>query len=156
MRKWIRRYISSASGIRRLLNWYRPYRGAAIKVTALSKDFTYARVEMRQRWYNSNYVGTHFGGSLYSMVDPMFMLLLMRQLGPDYIVWDKSAHIDFKRPGRGRVYAEFSLTAAQVEDIKKAADQGERVLPEWQVEVMDEDNKVVARVDKTLYVKKKT
>lgn len=156
MSKIIRRYINSAQGIRRLLNWYRPYRGAAIKVTALSDDFTYARVEMRQRWYNTNYVGTHFGGSLYAMVDPMYMLLLMRQLGHDYIVWDKSAGIDFKRPGKGRVYAEFKVSAEQVAEIKAAADRGEKVLPEWPVEVLDEKGKVVAKIQKTLYVKKKS
>ena len=155
MSKLIRRYINSPQGIKRLLNWYRPYRGAAIKVTAISEDFTYARVEMRQRWSNTNYVGTHFGGSLYAMVDPMFMLLLMRQLGHDYIVWDKSAEINFKRPGKGTVYAEFEVSKTQAAEIKAAADRGEKVLPTWQVNVCDSAGKVVAKVDKTLYVKKK-
>lgn len=155
MRKWIRQSIDSASGIRWLLNWYRPYRGAAIKVVSLSSSFDYAKVEMRQRWYNTNYVGTHFGGSLYAMVDPMYMLLLMRQLGHDYIVWDKAAEIHFKRPGKGTVTAEFKLSAEQVAQIKAQADAGERVLPKWQVEVRDSAGKVVAIVDKTLYVKRK-
>ncbi|MCL5254527.1 MAG: DUF4442 domain-containing protein, partial [Gammaproteobacteria bacterium] len=93
---------------------------------------------------------------LYAMVDPMYMLLLMRQLGHDYIVWDKSAGIDFKRPGKGRVYAEFKVSAEQVAEIKAAADRGEKVLPEWPVEVLDEKGKVVAKIQKTLYVKKKS
>lgn len=156
MRKFIRSWFSSPRSLVFLLNWYRPYRGAAIKVTHISDDFKQARVEMRMRWYNRNYVGTHFGGSLYSMVDPMYMLLLMRLIGRDYIVWDKTAHIDFIRPGRGTVFADFTITEAELSGIKAAADSGEKVLPHWDVWIKDESGEVVAKVRKGLYVRKKT
>lgn len=155
MRKYIRRWVNSARGLRFLLNWYRPYRGAGIRITSISDDFMHARVEMRQHWYNKNYVDTHFGGSLYSMVDPMYMLLLMQRLGRDYIVWDKSAHIDFVSPGRGTVHAEFTITESQLAEIKAAADRGEKVLPEWKVYVKNTNGDVVAKVHKTLYVRRK-
>ncbi|MCC5854145.1 MAG: DUF4442 domain-containing protein [Idiomarina sp.] len=155
MRKYLRRWINSAQGLRLLLNWYRPYRGAGIKITRMADDFSSARVEMRQTWYNSNYVGTHFGGSLYSMTDPLYMLLLMRQLGHDYIVWDKAASIKFIKPGKGTVAADFVITPEQFAKIKAQADAGEKVLPAWDVDVLDSQGDIVAKIHKTLYVKRK-
>lgn len=87
MNSTVRRWLASAGAMRRMLSTFAPYLGAGIRVTDIADDFSSATVEMGQHWYNTNYVGTHFGGSLYSMVDPMYMLLLMRRLGNDYIVW---------------------------------------------------------------------
>jgi len=129
MNKSIRRLFASAGALRRILSAYSPYLGAGIRVTHIADDFSCAAVEMRQRWYNTNYVGTHFGGSLYSMVDPMYMLLLMRRLGNGYIVWDKSAHIEFIRPGRGKVVAHFELTDERLDEIRAATADGEKMLP---------------------------
>lgn len=156
MNKSVRRWFASAKALRRLMSAYSPYLGAAIRVSHIADDFRSATVEMRQRWYNTNYVGTHFGGSLYSMVDPMYMLLLMRCLGNDYIVWDKSAHIDFIRPGKGKVVARFELTEERLDEIRAATANGEKMLPAWDVEVHDEQGELVARVRKVLYVRRKT
>ena len=76
------------------LNLYPPYIGAGIRVQYITPDCRHARVKMALRWYNRNFVGTQFGGSLYSMVDPFYMLLLMPLLGDDYIVWDKAGEIE--------------------------------------------------------------
>ncbi len=81
-----------------------------MKVDYIAKDWKETHVSMKLRWYNRNAVGTHFGGSLYSMVDPHLMLILMQLLGKNYIVWDKSASIDFRRPGQGRVYSKMKIT----------------------------------------------
>lgn len=155
MNATIRRWFASAAAMRRVLTTFGPYVGAGIKVTHIADDFSSATVEMRQHWYNTNYVGTHFGGSLYSMVDPMYMLLLMRRLGNDYIVWDKSASIDFIRPGKGTVTARFELTGERVEAIRAATAGGEKMLPEWDVDIVDETGETVARVHKVLYVRRK-
>jgi acyl-coenzyme A thioesterase PaaI-like protein len=155
MNSTIRRWFASAGALRRVLSTFAPYLGAGIKVTHIADDFSSATVEMRQHWYNTNYVGTHFGGSLYSMVDPMYMLLLMRRLGNDYIVWDKSASIDFIRPGKGVVKARFELTDARLNEIREATADGDKYLPEWYVDVVDEAGTVVARVHKVLYVRRK-
>ncbi|MBY6034393.1 DUF4442 domain-containing protein [Marinobacter daepoensis] len=155
MNSTIRRWFASAGAMRRVLSTFAPYLGAGVQVTHLADDFTTATVEMRQRWYNTNYVGTHFGGSLYSMVDPMYMLLLMRRLGSSYIVWDKSASIDFIRPGKGVVKAEFELTEERLAEIRQATEQGDKYLPEWDVDIVDETGTVVARVHKVLYVRRK-
>jgi uncharacterized protein DUF4442 len=100
-------------------------------------------------------VGTHFGGSLYSMCDPFYMLMLINILGPDYIVWDKAATIRFKRPGKGVMKAAFRLTEAQIAEIRAAADTQPKVEPHFQVLIKDSEGKVVAEIDKLLYVKKK-
>lgn len=155
MNKKLRNLCNSAACLRRAINFFGPYLGAGIAVTHLATDFSEATVQMKLRWYNTNYVGTHFGGSLYSMTDPIYMLLLMKRLGPDYIVWDKAARIDFLKPGRGVVTARFVLPEAIVERLRDDVAGGEKALPEWSVDVMNQAGDVVARVHKTLYVRRK-
>ena len=137
------------------LNLYGPYVGAGVHVERISDDYGACDVVMRMRPWTRNAVGTHFGGSLYSMVDPFYMLLLMRQLGKDYLVWDQAAHIDFVSPGHGTVRAAFRLDPAQVAAIRQQAADGRAVRPEFSVEVLGEDGRVVARVRKVLYVRLK-
>lgn len=151
----LRHWISSPSGIRKIINVYGPYLGAGVRVTHIADDYRSASVEMKLNWYNTNYVGTHFGGSLYSMVDPMYMLLLMNRLGKDYVVWDKSASIEFVRPGRGTVSAHFEVTDARLEEIIQATADGKKYLPEWDVNITDEQGELVAKVRKVLYVRRK-
>src|ERR1041385_6706004 len=100
--------------LRRFINFYPPYLGAAVRVTHITEDFRRVEVEMPLRFYNRNYVGTHFGGSLYAMCDPFYMLMLMNILGPGYIVWDKAATIRFKRPGSGLVKATFTIPEEKI------------------------------------------
>jgi acyl-coenzyme A thioesterase PaaI-like protein len=151
----LKRLFSGAAGLRRGLLLYGPFLGAGVRVDELADDFRRVRVSMGLHWYNRNYVGTHFGGSLYSMTDPFYMLMLMNNLGRDYIVWDKGASIDFIRPGKARVYAEFELTTAMLDDVKAATAGGDKYLPTWPVAVRDGAGEIVARVEKTLYVRKK-
>lgn len=151
----LKRFFSGADGMRRALNLFGPYFGAGVRVESIAPDYSEARVSMALRWYNTNYVGTHFGGSLYSLTDPFYMLLLINRLGRDYIVWDKAASIDFVSPGTGRVSATFKLTEEMVQDVIRHTEKGEKYLPEWPVDVVDESGKLVARVHKTLYIRRK-
>jgi hypothetical protein len=144
-----------AKKLQRLLNLYPPYLGAAVRVTHISEDFRDLEVEMPLRFYNRNYVGTHFGGSLYSMCDPFYMLMLINILGPRYVVWDKAASIRFRKPGRGLMKAAFHLSEAEIAEIRAAADTQPKVEPQFQVVIKDEQGDVVAEIDKLLYVKKK-
>lgn len=137
----------------RLINFYPPLLGAGIHARAIDEHTI--RVEMKLTAFNRNIVGTHFGGSLYAMCDPWFMLILMRTLGSAYIVWDKAASIQFLRPGRGRVSATFHIPPERVEEIRAAADREKKVEPALAVEVVDEQSQVVARVEKLLYVRRK-
>lgn len=139
----------------RLLRFYPPYLGAGVRIRRVAPDLSRVEVEMQLTAWNRNFVGTQFGGSLYSMCDPFFMLMLMMRLGPDYIVWDKSATIDFIHPGRSPVAATFLLTDTQVEEIRHEADGGTKVFPRFEVTVTDRQGHSVARVEKTLYVRRK-
>ncbi|MBZ5705841.1 MAG: DUF4442 domain-containing protein [Acidobacteriia bacterium] len=141
--------------MRWLLNLYPPYLGAGIRIKRLQPDWRAIDVEMKLRFWNSNYVGTHFGGSLYSMTDPFYMLMLIENLGRDYIVWDKSASVRFRRPGKGKVSASFRLSDEQIEGIRQRLNTQEKVEPTFVVEVKDETGAVVAEVEKVLYVRKK-
>jgi acyl-coenzyme A thioesterase PaaI-like protein len=144
----------SRNWLLRLFNVYPPYLGAGVRVKA-SPDLHTFEVRMKLRFWNRNYVGTHFGGSLYTMCDPFFMLILMNALGRDYIVWDKEATIRFRRPGRGTVRASFHIPPERVAEIKAAADENRKVEPVFKVDVLDERGEVVAEVEKLLYVRRK-
>ncbi len=139
----------------RLLSLYPPYLGAGVRVTHVAPDLSSIAVRMKLSFWNRNYVGTHFGGSLYSMVDPFFMLLLMEALGPGYVVWDKEAVIRFKSPGRGTVTARFELPPERVEEIRAAADAERKTEPRFTVQVLAQSGEVVAEVEKLLYVRRK-
>jgi acyl-coenzyme A thioesterase PaaI-like protein len=141
--------------LRWIMNLYPPYLGAGVWVRHISADFRCIQVKMPLRWYNRNYVRTHFGGSLYAMTDPFYMLMVMESLGRDYIVWDKAASIDFVAPGKGTVYADFRIDEALLDEIRQRTASGEKYLPELQVDVRDAAGELVARVHKTLYVRLK-
>jgi Domain of unknown function (DUF4442) len=142
--------------MRILMNIWPPFLGAGIRVKRLQPDWKEIDVEMKLRWWNSNYVGTHYGGSLYSMADPFYMLMLIENLGREYTVWDKSANIRFKRPGQGRVSASFRLTDQQIEEIKDALRNEEKTERAFLVEIKDESGTVVAEVQKLIQVRGKT
>jgi hypothetical protein len=138
-----------------IVNLWPPYLGAAISVEEIARDWRTVRVAMRLRWYNCNYVKSHFGGSLFSMTDPFYMLLLLRNLGPDYVVWDMAARIQYLHPGRGTVTALFTLSDERLEDIRRKAESGEKVTEIFLVDVVDGRGEKVAAVKKTLYIRKK-
>ncbi len=142
-REWLLKFI----------NLYPPLLGAGIRVRRVGAGRRAFEVRMALSAFNRNYVGTHFGGSLYAMCDPFFALILIAALGPEYVVWDKAATIRFLRPGRGTVRASFEIAEETVEEIRLAADAGERVEPVFTAQVLGEAGEVVAEVDKTLYVR---
>ncbi|MBT8407662.1 MAG: DUF4442 domain-containing protein [Deltaproteobacteria bacterium] len=132
-----------------------PFLGAGIRVKHIATDYKEVVVSMKLRWYNRNYVGTHFGGSLAAMTDPFYMLMLIHILGSEYIVWDKTSTIDFIAPGRGTVTARFSLKDEQITEIKENTATGDAYLPEFSVDIINELGEVIATVKKILYVRNK-
>lgn len=147
--------LRSASALRLFLNVYPPYLGAGIRVDYIASDWRELRASMQLRWYNRNAVGTHFGGSLYSMVDPHLMLLLMRVLGDEYLIWDQTATIRFCKPGRGRMHATFRLSQETIDTIREETTSLAPYRPEFDIDVIVEDRTVIAKVHKVLYVRKK-
>lgn len=137
------------------LNIWGPFLFSGIKVASIAKDYRYAKVELHLKPWCANAVGVHFGGSLFAMTDPFYMLLLMAHFRKDYIVWDKSSDIDFKKPGKGIVHAEFRLTEQLIQDIIANTQSGHKYEPILPVYIKDEAGDVVAVVNKKMYIRKK-
>ena len=137
------------------MNFWGPFRGAGIKVEQISQNYRHVRVRLKLGLLNRNSSGVHFGGSLFAMTDPFYMIMFSQNLGKGYVVWDYAAKIEFVKPGRGTVVADFEITQAQVDEFIAAAASGEKVLRDFVVEVKDAAGDVVTRITKTIYVRKK-
>lgn len=148
------RWLEKLIGIRLTMTFYPPYLGAGVRLKKLSKEYDHIIVEMKQRFWNTNYVGVHFGGALYAMCDPFYMFMLMKRLGPSYMVWDQAANIEFLRPGKGTVVAEFRLSDEELQRIKNTVEEQRKSTEEFELDILDSDKKVVAHVKKKIYVRK--
>lgn len=141
--------------MRHLLNFWPPFWFNGIKVAVLSADYRYAKVELSDRPWRRNINSSQFGGSMFAMTDPIYPLLLMGAMGKTYMVWDKKADIDFIRPGRGNLTAEFWLHDATIAEIKAATDNGQKYFPQFLVLVKNKAGEVVCEVNRTVYIRKK-
>lgn len=135
----------------RLMNLWPPLLGAGIRVVRMDATLREVDVEMRMRRWNRNYVGAHFGGSLFAMTDPFYMMMLMENLPRGFVVWDKAASIRFRRPGKGTVRAEFRLTEERLGEIRSEVERDGRVDARFLVEVRDAGGLVVAEVERVIY-----
>ncbi len=141
--------------LRWIFNLWPPFAASGIHVTGISRDWRHARVELRMRAWNRNYVRTHYGGNLFSMTDPFWMIMTLQSLGRDYIVWDQAGSIDFLKPGKGTVVADFRLDDAVLDTMRAATAEGGRYLHWFQTDILDGQGDVVARVRKQVYVRRK-
>lgn len=131
------------------------YLGPGIKVTKISDDYKHLEVQLKLTWRSRNIYGTHFGGNLYSMVDPFLVLMFLNTLEKDYIIWDKEAKIKFIKPGKSTVKAIFNITEKDLELVRENTKNGEKYTPTYNVEIKDDSGNIIAIVEKTLYFKKK-
>jgi acyl-coenzyme A thioesterase PaaI-like protein len=152
---FLTRVVLGPGAMRRVFNLWPPFRGAGIRVREIAPDFRSATVELRMGLLNRNYVGTHFGGSLFAMTDPFFMIMMMRNLGPEYVVWDKTGTVRFLKPARGTVIARFRLPEERIHEAREKTAGGARHEPRFSVEIVDEQGVIVAEVEKTLYIRRK-
>ncbi|MFA6916540.1 MAG: DUF4442 domain-containing protein [Parachlamydiales bacterium] len=139
----------------RFWNMWPPFLFSGIKIMHMSPDFREIRVKLKLRWWNANFVGTQYGGLLYSLADPFYMIMLLENLGPEYIVWDKTATIKFIKPGRTDVKANFVLEEADLEMVKKEVSEFGKTLFNKDIKILDLNNELIAVVSKTIYIKKK-
>ena len=152
---FLRNATLSARTTRWLVNLWPPFLGAGIHIEYISADYRAARVRLRQWLLNTNLFGTHFGGSLFAMTDPFYAMLIMHNLGPDYVIWDKASSIDFKLPAKGTVHASFHIDDALLADIRVRTASGEKYEPTYSVEITNQHGEVVATVTKTIYIRRK-
>jgi hypothetical protein len=143
------------SFILKFMSLWPPFFGAGIRVKNISDNMRSIYVEMKLHFWNQNYVGTQYGGSLFSMTDPFLMLMLLENLGSEFIVWDKVATIRFKKPCKGTVHVHFKLTPERIEEIREQALNNTKVEPVFTVLIQNSHGETVAEVEKTLYVKRK-
>jgi len=137
------------------LNWFPAYRGTGARAVFVRHDFMEVRIKLPLNWRTRNYVGTIFGGSLYGAVDPVYMIMLMKVLGRDYVVWDKAASIRFRRPGRATLFAHFLLTSEIVDGIRTELETAEKLDRYFTVELKDASGEVHAIIEKTINVRKR-
>ena len=147
--------MNTARRLRWLMNIWPPFLFSGIRVLTISDDWRHARVVLRRRWYNMNYVRAHFGGSLFAMTDPFWMILLMHCLGRDYMVWDQAAEIRFVAPGREDVFASFKLEDAALDSLREATASGDKTLRWFEVDVQTASGELIASVRKQIYVRRK-
>lgn len=137
------------------INFWPPFFFTGIRVVQKSPDLRHITVKLKLRFWNKNYVGTQYGGSIYSMADAFYMLMLINNLGRDYIVWDKGATIRFMKPGKTDLIAEFDISQEDLEEIKAEVEAKDKMDWHRKVEIRDKEGVVVAEVDKIVYIKKK-
>jgi len=128
------------------------YRGTGGRVTYIASDWREVRVRLSLSWRTRNYVGSIFGGSLYGAVDPFFMIMLMKNLGPGFVVWDKAATIRFRKPGRSALHASFRLDEAEFGEIRRLLAEQPKVDRTYTVQLADEQGLVHAEVDKVIHI----
>lgn len=137
-------------------NLFPAFRGTGARITYISGDFREVHVKLPLNWRTRNYVGTIFGGSLYGAVDPHYMIMLIKILGPGYVVWDKAATIRFKKPGRGTLYARFLISEEEIAEIRRLLETEPSIDRVYRAELKSVDGVVHAVVDKTLYIRRDT
>ncbi|MDZ7778349.1 MAG: DUF4442 domain-containing protein [Gemmatimonadota bacterium] len=136
-------------------NWFPAYRGTGARILYIERDYREVRVKLPLSWRTRNYVGTIFGGSMYGAVDPIYMIMLIKRLGSDYLVWDKAASIRFRRPGRDTLYATFRLDDGEVRTVREALEREASVERTYTVALVDEEGTTHATVDKVLHIRRR-
>lgn len=136
-------------------NLFPAYRGTGARITHIASDWREVRVEVPLSWRTRNYVGTIFGGSMYGAVDPVYMLMLIKNLGSDYVVWDRAASIRFRAPGRSTLRARFRLDEEEVGAIRAALREARSVDRVYTVDLVSDEGEVHATVEKTLHVSRR-
>ena len=131
------------------------YHGTGGRVVYIASDWSEVRVEIPCNWRTRNYVGTIFGGSLYGAVDPMFMLMLIQRLGQDYVVWDKAAAIQFKKPGKSKLSANFKILDGEISTIQDELTRQNSIDRFYNVDLVDAEGNICAKIEKTIYIRKK-
>lgn len=136
-------------------NLWPPLLFSGIKITHISPDFREIKVRLKLRFWNANYVGTAFGGSLFAMSDAFYMVMLLQNLGKEYIVWDKAAHIKYLKPGKTDVTADFKITEEDLTFIRQTLENEEKMDWEKRVQIIDKEGVIIADVTRVLYIRKK-
>jgi acyl-coenzyme A thioesterase PaaI-like protein len=141
--------------LRLAFNFYPCYRRTGARLTYVADDYSEVRVKLPLNWRTRGYWGTTFGGSMYGAIDPVLLVMLARRLGPGYMVWDKAATIDFRKPGRSTLYARFRIEDGELAELRRLLERDGRIERSWQIELTDAEGTVHAAFTKTLHLRRR-
>jgi acyl-coenzyme A thioesterase PaaI-like protein len=136
-------------------NWFPAFRRTGGRLVYLADNWREVRVKLPLSWRTRNYVGTMFGGSLYAATDGIHMVMLMKQLGPAYVVWDKSASIRYRKPCRTTVYATFAIDERETDTIRTLLVTEPKIEREYKVDWTDREGTDYATVATTIHIRRK-
>lgn len=145
-------------GVRRILKliqFWGPYLFSGIKVVYISKDLHEIKVRLKTSFWNSNYFGTHYGGSLFSMCDPFYVFIVLDKMSKEHIAWDKSSEIDFVKAVKEPVFASFKIESELIEKFKSDCLENFKIEPVFETDVVTASGEVVARIKKKIYIRRK-
>lgn len=131
------------------------YRGTGARMRYIAPDWSEIRLELPLSWRTRNYVGTIFGGSMYASIDPIYMIMLIRRLGPEFLVWDKAAAIQFKKPGRETLRARFIVNDQELAAIRTVLESNRSIDRTYLVELVDGSGMVCATIEKVVYIRRR-
>jgi len=134
------------------MNWYPMYFGTGGKILFWASDSSEVQLRLRLNIWTRNYVGTIFGGSLFAAADPFYMVMLMRSLGDAYVVWDKAAHIRFKKPATTALYASLKIAPEDLESIRHQVRESGHATKTFVIRWMDKDRVVHAEIERQCYI----
>ena len=131
------------------------YRGTGARMRFIAPDWSEIRLDVPLSWRTRNYLGTIFGGSIYASIDPIYMIMLIRRLGPEFVVWDKAATIQFKKPGRETLQARFVVSDEELAAIRAVLETKRSVDRNYLVELVDGSGTVCATIEKVIYIRRR-
>lgn len=135
-----------------LFNYFPIFWSTGAKITYLATDFKEIHIKLPLSWRTRNYVGTIFGGSMFSATDVLYFLLVLKNLGEDYIVWDKASCIRFKKPGKGTLYTKAVLSDEEIELMKTELLNTDKIDRVYFLDLIDETGDICASIEKTIHI----
>ncbi len=137
------------------MNWYPMYFGTGGKILFWAEDHSELHIRLRLNPWTYNYVGTIFGGSMFAASDPFYMLMLLRSLGSSYVVWDKSATIRFRKPGKSTLYAVCKVSEEDRQSIMEEVKLMGETTRDFTVAWKDKNGVTYAEIVRHCYIASK-
>lgn len=135
-------------------NLFPCFRASGGRLTYIAADWKEVHLTVPLNWRTRNYVGTIFGGSMFAASDPMFMLMLIKILGSQYVIWDKSGYIRFRKPGRARLTGRFVVTDEDIEAIRSTLETEPKVERTFKTTLVDAAGEVHAEIERLVHIRR--
>jgi len=150
--EFLQRFFKTATIYKYGFNWSPMYRRTTAKLIEVSDDLHYIKIRLKLNWKNRNYAGSIFGGSMLAATDPIYMIQLIQILGEDYVVWDKAVEARYKKPAKSTIFGEFMFSKEEIEAIKQDVSQNKQTDIIKTMNLVDENQNIIATFNKTVYI----